>query len=303
MAAKCVLDPEEVEQLILDAIRKIQEKKQRADVNSVCKTLSKRHGLDDSTTTLQLTMMIATGQVQSVKHGGAESLRLSETQVPKKTKKDDLENKNEEKLRKISDDETRLEEYRAELREAAEPECHRGEHDEDNGVRESTRDSSVFMIKKKEQHRSEMEIEQRFVGLENQISEIIQRLDREGELKNSAETETFLLQRENRNLKDENLALRLEIADLKEIIRKNSEKRSEKKAEKSLHQNQEDNISEKMYFNSKVQTVSRDDLRPTSRFITLDPEREDPWQFPKRTTRSNCLPAISFETANRFNRL
>ena len=77
MVAKCVLDPEEVEQLILEAIRKIQENKQRADANSVCKTLSKKYGLDDCTTTLQLTMMIATEQIQSVKHGGAESLRLS----------------------------------------------------------------------------------------------------------------------------------------------------------------------------------------------------------------------------------
>ena len=199
MAAKCVLDPEEVEQLILEAIRKIQENKQRADVNSVCKTLSKKYGLDDSTTTLQLTMMIATGQIQSVKHGGAESLRLSETQVQKKTKKDSFENKNEENLRKISDDETRLEECRAELREGAEPECYRDEDDEDIGVRESGRDSSVFIIKKKEQHRTEMEIEQRFVGLERQISQIIQRLDREGELKNDAETEAFLLLRENKN--------------------------------------------------------------------------------------------------------
>ena len=230
MAAKCVLDPEEVEQLILDAIRKIRENKQRADANSVCKTLSKNYGLDDSTTTLQLTMMIATGQIQSVKHRGAESLRLSESQAQKETKKDDFQNKKEENVRKISGDETRLEECRAELREETEPECHGDEDDEDVGVRESSRDSSVFIVKKKEQHIIEMEIEQRFVGLERQISEIMQRLDREGEQKSGAETEAFLLQREHKNLKGENLALRLEIADLKEIFRKNSEKRSEKKA-------------------------------------------------------------------------
>ena len=305
MAAKCVLDPEEVEQLILDAIRKIRENKQRADANSVCKALSKNYGLDDSTTTLQLTMMIATGQIQSVKHRGAESLRLSESQAQKKTKKDDFQNKKEENVRKISGDETRLEECRAELREAAEPECHGDEDDEDVGVRESGRDSSVFIVKKKEQHIIEMEIEQRFVGLERQISEIMQRLDREGEQKSGAETEAFLLQRENKNLKGENLALRLEIADLKEIIRKNSEKRSEKKGLKTdvfLHQNQEENISEKMYLNSKARTIPRDDLRPSC-FSTLDLEREDPWQFPKRTAKSNCFPATSFETANRFNGL
>ena len=151
-----------------------------------------------------------------------------------------------------------------------------------------------------------MEIEQRFVGLERQISEIIQRLDREGELKNSAETEAFLLQRENENLKDENLALRLEIVDLEEIIKKNSEERSEKKGLKTdvfLHQNQENNISEKMYLNSKARTIPRDDLWPTSRFSTLNQEREDPWQFPKRSTKSNHFSATSFETANRFKGL
>ena len=199
----------------------------------MCKTLSKKHGLDDSTTTLQITMMLATGQVQTIKCGGAELLRICETQVPKKTKKDDFENKNEEKLRKISDDETRLAECRAELREAAKPESHGDEDDEDFGERESGGDSSVFMIKKKEQYRYEMEIEQRFVGLEQQISKIFQRLDREGEQKVSAEIEAFLIQRENKNLKDENLTLRLEINDLKEIIRKTSEKISEKRGLKT----------------------------------------------------------------------
>ena len=86
MAAKCVLDPEEVEQLTLNAIRKIQDNKRRAEVNSMWKTLSKRHGLDDSTTTLQLNMMMATGQVQSVKHGCAESLLLSKHRSQRKEK-------------------------------------------------------------------------------------------------------------------------------------------------------------------------------------------------------------------------
>ena len=69
-----------------------------------------------------------------------------------------------------------------------------------------------------------------------------------------------------------------------------------------MHQNQEENISEKMYLNSKARTMPRDDLRPTW-FSTLDLEREDPWQFPKRTAKSNCFSATSFETANRFNGL
>ena len=43
-------------------------------------------------------MMLATGQVQTIKRGGAKLLRKCETQVPKKTKKDDFENKNEEKF-------------------------------------------------------------------------------------------------------------------------------------------------------------------------------------------------------------
>ncbi len=307
MAAKCVLEPEEVEQLVLDAIRKIQENKQRADVNSVCKTLSKKHGLDDSTTSLQITMMIATGQVQTVKRGGAESLRVCETQVPKRTKKDKIGNENEEKFRKISDDEARLAECRAELQDAASPEdVGRREKGEDRQVKDGL-EEEVFEIKSKDQQINKTEIEQRFAGIEQQISKIFLRLDREGEQKVSAETEAFLLQRENLNLKDENLALRLEIDKLKDIIRKNSENRSEKNEPKKdtfLQQNQEkENIFERMYLKSDVQNIWGDDLRPTSRFSTFDAEKEDPWQFPKRTTKPNHLSAISFETANRFNTL
>ena len=42
-----------------------------------------------------------------------------------------------------------------------------------------------------------------------------------------------------------------------------------------------------------MDAISRDDLRPTT----------SPWQFPKRTAKSNCLSAVSFETTNRFNGL
>ena len=55
--------------------------------------------------------------------------------------------KTKKKLRKISDDDTKMEGCKAQLREAAEPECHREEDDEDVRVTEITRDSNAFVIK------------------------------------------------------------------------------------------------------------------------------------------------------------
>ena len=49
--------------MVLDAIENIQVKKKRANSISVCKSLSKTHGLKDSTISLQLTMMLAEGNL------------------------------------------------------------------------------------------------------------------------------------------------------------------------------------------------------------------------------------------------
>lgn len=73
MAAKMVLEPQEVEDLILDAIENLQVKKKRANSISVCKSLSKMHGLNDSATSLQLTMMLAEGKIEDTRTGGSES--------------------------------------------------------------------------------------------------------------------------------------------------------------------------------------------------------------------------------------
>ena len=73
-----VLEPQEVEEVILDTIENIQVKKKRANSISVCKTLSKTHGLNDSTTSLQLTMMLAEGKIEDTRTGGSESFRVCE---------------------------------------------------------------------------------------------------------------------------------------------------------------------------------------------------------------------------------
>ena len=72
------------------------------------------------------------------------------------------------------------------------------------------------MIKKKEQYRYEMEIEQRFVWLGNNFQRLFSGLI-ERENRRTVLRLTRFYFKERRNLKDENLALRLEIADLKEI--------------------------------------------------------------------------------------
>lgn len=59
--------------LILDAIENLQVKKKRANSISVCKSLSKMHGLNDSATSLQLTMMLAEGKIEDTRTGGSES--------------------------------------------------------------------------------------------------------------------------------------------------------------------------------------------------------------------------------------
>ncbi len=67
MAAKYVPEPEEAEELILDAIRKLTsaKSKQRATSEKICSALLRSHGLEESTTMLQITMMLATNKIEN----------------------------------------------------------------------------------------------------------------------------------------------------------------------------------------------------------------------------------------------
>ena len=86
MAAKMIIEPGVVEELILDVIQDIQVRKKRANSISVCKSLLKTCGLDDSTTSLQLAMMLAEGKIEDTRTGGSESFRVCESDKTEKQK-------------------------------------------------------------------------------------------------------------------------------------------------------------------------------------------------------------------------
>ncbi len=119
MASKIIPEPEEMDQLILDTIRKIRKSKKRAYSDLVCEKLSEAHGLDKSPAMLQLTSMIATGRIGNIPtKEGLESLRIDETKVNLY-----LESQVENgKSRKLSNDEVRIIECRNELQAVAEAE-------------------------------------------------------------------------------------------------------------------------------------------------------------------------------------
>eukprot|EP00794_Sanderia_malayensis_P002501 gene2501-2891_t len=86
-------------------------------------------------------------------------------------------------------------------------------------------------------------------------------------------TKNNLLEREKRILKDENFALRLQIADLRENLGKNLNNDLNKNRGKNLNKNDGKNIE------------------------------TEPWQLPKRIVKSRQCNENSIETRNRFNGL
>eukprot|EP00794_Sanderia_malayensis_P011376 gene11376-12562_t len=78
------LSSEHIEEMIADEIKKTHSKKQRADTNSICKSLRRTHGLTGSTVTMQLKYMIATERVIKGLHNGQETLSLREEAKNKK---------------------------------------------------------------------------------------------------------------------------------------------------------------------------------------------------------------------------
>ena len=307
MAAKMVLDPQEVEELILDTIENIQVKKKRANSISVCKTLSKTHGLNDSTTSLQLTMMLAEGKIEDTRTGGSESFRVCEPGNILKQKK-------QEKVRKISDEEQRLAECRNELLFVAttpKPQRTEGPHKRDEKEKSSSENNNAYS-----QSANGKEVnhgfEDRLQKMEKHLLTIFERLDKVEEGNTNTESmqgkptefyEMFAkinsLEREKKDLKDENFALRLEITDLKEIIGKNLENKLDKNGENFRKKGGKTAHVDKNNF-----TIPRDDRRSSIHNIDSDFMVEtNPWRFPKRTVKSRQCPEMFVETQNRFSGL
>ncbi len=233
-----ILEPQEVEELIFKAIENIQVRKKRANTISICKFLSTTHGLDESTTSLQLAMMQAERKIQDTRNGGSESFRVCVT-----GNSVNLKQNQKEKARQISDDEQRLGECRKELLiSATKPrtteEASRNQFDEEVSSSESDI-NSPSIIGKKETNQG---YEDRFEKIENQLLNIFERLEKrdvENKNKNTdAEnmrvrptdvyemiTKINSLEKENMSLKDENFASQLKIAGLKQNTGKNPDKK------------------------------------------------------------------------------
>ena len=113
MAAKYVPQPEEAEQLILEAITKITsaKSKQRASSEKICSALLRSHGLDEAVVMLQITMMMAANKIVNKTKNGLESLKIVEDN-----------GRSVEKPRKLSKDEDRLAECQEELQAVADTE-------------------------------------------------------------------------------------------------------------------------------------------------------------------------------------
>ena len=76
-----ISEPTEIEANVLDKIRKVRMKGNRADSESVAALIQKRHGLARSATILQIKYLIASGKLVLAYHGGKESLRFPKDSV------------------------------------------------------------------------------------------------------------------------------------------------------------------------------------------------------------------------------
>ena len=94
-----IMGKEELEEIILDRIRKIQKNNHRADSNVVCKGLSKAHGLDEKAIMMSLNYMLHTEKVRKTYPRGKESLRIVEKETANEAETIE-EAQNEEKLKK-----------------------------------------------------------------------------------------------------------------------------------------------------------------------------------------------------------
>ena len=321
MATKLLPDPDETDQLIIDTIRNIQKSKKRAFSELVCKKFSKDYGLEQSLAMLQLTSLLAMKQIENVPtKDGLESLKINESKV-KLSIKSQLEDR---KGRKLSNDEDRIIQCRNELQTVAEterldiPEISKscvsiGDTDTDSVQSQADLEEEVNWLhdglddgKKRGSKKDDLQGEndanlkrelaqqslnmetktdsaettkKRLEILKGQISKILNRLDnQDAERWDSRQIrqEDFqemsakirLLERQNKALYDENLELRLENSKINEYF-----------LNKGIYKND---------IKSKITQFSPKKYREN--FYATEEQkrtaqRENPWNFPKKTVR------------------
>eukprot|EP00112_Aurelia_sp_Birch-Aquarium-sp1_P011987 Seg2516.3 transcript_id=Seg2516.3/GoldUCD/mRNA.D3Y31 product="hypothetical protein" protein_id=Seg2516.3/GoldUCD/D3Y31 len=234
------IDPDEIEVLILAAIKKIQESGKRADFESVPVYVEKHNGLARAETFQQLESMIANEKISNIHYRGKPSLRL-----PKDSERS-------EKERKVLNDEERLSECREKLQEMASRHCSSSREnsnekssDESADESEDTCNSSnsnqrihgqrVLNPNEKEKdtfhdeskHQSQgvwgdWAVDYRLALLERKVDQLTIRFD-SGQPATTAIDEVknrvVVLKNEKMKLVDENIALKIENAELKGFIR------------------------------------------------------------------------------------
>ena len=318
MATKLFPDPDETDQLIIDTIRQIQKSKKRAFSDLVCKKLSKDHGLEESIAMLQLTSLLAMKKIENIPtKDGLESLKINESKV-KLSIKSQVE---DSKGRKLSNDEDRIIKCRNELQTVAETErldipeiskscgsiCDTDSVQSRSDLEEEVKclhdglDDGKKCGSKKDDLQGEndinlkrdlaqqslnieteidsVETKKRLEILEGQISNILDRLDnqdaerwdsRQIRQKDFQEmsAKIRLLERQNKALSDENLALRLENSKINKFFLNKGVYKNDIKSK--ISQFTPKKCSENFYITEERKKTA---------------QRENPWNFPKKTVR------------------
>lgn len=215
----------------------------------------------------------------------------------------------EKKEKKLSNDEVRIIECRNELQTVAEAEIQASaendklcdsemESDSDDILDDYLEVTQIGTVLGVERESISNDVKHRVVFIEKQISEILNRLDgqvSEGkeaiQVKGKSFQEMFakiwLLEKENKALSDENIALKLENSEIKEkFIIRNS------------HENNPKNML--------TQASQENYIENTTTTITADPKKtglfKDPWQFPRQTERRQQQPiSTQILYKNRFS--
>ena len=257
---------------------------------SKLKKLSKQYGLDESPAMLQLTSMMATGKIENVPtKEGLESLRIDEAKVILHVESQEENGKG----RKLSNDEDKIIECRNELQAVAEAEQEKlvssekgkscdsdmeSNSDNDSDM-ESDSDTESIQSGNAELALFSENMKERVGILERQILDILNRLDNQDSEKKDARqiidkdfqemlAKIWLLEKENRALSDENLALKLENSEIKEIFIKSVHENNDKKKD--------------------ISQLNQKKCRENTQKIEQEKETgslESPWKFPGQTAR------------------
>ena len=322
------LNVDEFEDLILAAIKKVQNIGKRADFESVPVYLEKHHGLARTATFQQLESMIANNKISNINYRGKPSLRL--------LKDSGLS----EKERKLSNDEERLSECREELQEMASRHCSSSKetsnegNDEEIGNSESEASTSSgesadgsedeyeectvepiikhkVLTEKKIKKIDEIQLVRRLELIEKKVNEFEGRLnskrnENENEKPEMNDKEKLtdlqnrmtMLEKENRILQDENFGLRLENLELRSMFTDGLNAKQDKDTA-SIQLSQFHSNSD---FNLKEKSKRKVELTGNSLQSRLQPD-ENVWTFPKTSAKIQKPVSKSFLTKNRYSML